>query len=150
MFSNMGRKLAALAAGVMAALPGTDAFAAAALAEFQNRRTYRYWHLHKKGWHAPRARHTGAGKAAVAFPTRQIERDQDRRAFKRTRTNTVRFARAARGRALTERQSRREMTGFYSGAMALAYVLGNRCGRLRRQRRDDTGKWTSGNLVGWA
>jgi len=45
-------------------------------------------------------------------------------------------ARKERGRALLERQAAREKSGFYEGTMALANVLGQRFGRMRRQLED--------------
>lgn len=47
--------------------------------------------------------------------------------------------RAERGRALLNRQAAREKSGFYEGTMALANVLGQRFGRMRRQRGDNGG-----------
>jgi len=49
--------------------------------------------------------------------------------------------RKERGRALLERQAAREKSGFYDGTMALANILGQRFGRMRRQIED-------GKLVG--
>lgn len=150
MFKNIGRALAFIA-GVASSTTRMAADVGALLAVPPRfRRQYRYWHLHPKGWNAPRAVRTGSPRAGFDVMTRQINRDQDRRELKRTRSNTVKFARAVGGRELLARQSRREKSGFYSGAVAIAYAMHNRCGRLRRQRRDDTGKWTSGNLVRWA
>lgn len=48
-------------------------------------------------------------------------------------------ARKAAGRALLDRQAAREKSGFYDGAMALANVLGQRFGRMRRQKGDNGG-----------
>lgn len=47
--------------------------------------------------------------------------------------------RAERKRALLNRQAVREKSGFYEGTMALAGVLGQRYGRMRRQRSDNGG-----------
>ena len=48
-------------------------------------------------------------------------------------------ARKHAGRALLERQSAREKSGFYDSAMALANVLGQHFGRMRRQKGDNGG-----------
>lgn len=43
-------------------------------------------------------------------------------------------------RALLERQSRREKAGVYGGRLSVASMLGQRRGRLCRQRDDATGR----------
>lgn len=49
-----------------------------------------------------------------------------------------------------QRQSRREKTGNGYGVPSVANALcAHGCGRLRRQRIDDTGKSKSLNLRGW-
>ena len=67
-------------------------------------------------------------------------------AWRRDRRRSPTFTSAAklavrkeRARALLERQAAREKSGFYDGTMALANILGQRFGRMRRQR-DDNGK----------
>ncbi len=47
--------------------------------------------------------------------------------------------RAERSRALLDRQAAREKSGFYGGTMALANILGQHFGRMRRQRGDNGG-----------
>lgn len=63
----------------------------------------------------------------------ELERRREAKAARKT--PTFRFT-----ESLGKRQNRREMSGFYEGTMALAHLLGQRHGRLGRQRDDTTGK----------
>lgn len=50
------------------------------------------------------------------------------------------LTRKAAKKALLERQSEREKSGFYEGTPSVASMLGQRRGRLGRQVDDATGK----------
>jgi hypothetical protein len=80
--------------------------------------------------------------------SRQVRRARERALFKTLRREAAHKLRRAKARALSERQARREKSGFYYGKLSVAAALSSkRAGRLhRRVLIDDTAKARHGNL----
>lgn len=77
---------------------------------------------------------------AFTTPTRQFLKSQAKAELDVAARTVKRNVRKARQKARLDRQTRREKSGFYEGAMPLASVLGQRFGRFGRQVSDKTGK----------
>lgn len=93
---------------------------------------------------------SGSPPAAILIETRQLRRAAERRKSKALRAEYVKAGKRTARRHLLDRQARREREGFYDDQPSAAAALANRrCGRLQRQRKDDTGKARGSNLRGW-
>lgn len=81
-------------------------------------------------------------RQAGAFPNkvpRQIERIRARRDAENIESTQKDLKRRAAQKDRLDRQAAREKSGSYEGTMALANVLGQRFGRIRRQVRGNGG-----------
>lgn len=77
-----------------------------------------------------------------AFPnriTRQIERIRARRGAENVASGAKEQDRHGAQQDRLYRQADREKSGFYEGTMALANVIGERFGRMRRQKGEQGG-----------